>query len=59
MLMTFPPVTERVPTSPLVIKLEERDRQSGVHGGELQTLIGRSKDVRLINVWGYARLMGI
>ena len=54
----LPPVSERVPSSPLVINLEERGRQSGNHGGELQTLIGRSKDVRLINVWGYARLVG-
>ena len=57
-ISNLPPIFERVPSSPLVINLEERGRQSGIHGGELQTLIGRSKDVRLINVWGYARLMG-
>ena len=54
----LPPVSERVPAEPLVIDLESKNREPGRHGGELQTLIGRAKDVRLINVWGYARLVG-
>ncbi|QDG78381.1 ABC transporter substrate-binding protein [Labrenzia sp. PHM005] len=54
----LPPVAERVPSEPLVVDLEAKGRTIGKHGGSLNTLIGRAKDVRLINVWGYARLMG-
>ncbi|NRG19364.1 ABC transporter substrate-binding protein [Rhizobiales bacterium] len=54
----LPPVAERVPQEPLVVELEERGRKIGKPGGKIDTLIGRAKDVRLINVWGYARLVG-
>ncbi|MCA1241346.1 ABC transporter substrate-binding protein [Stappia stellulata] len=54
----LPPVAERVPAEPLVVDLEATGREIGTSGGEINTLIGRSKDVRLINVWGYARLVG-
>lgn len=55
---SLPPVAERVPSEPLIVDLEAKGRTTGSHGGELDTLIGRAKDVRLINVWGYARLVG-
>lgn len=54
----FPPVSERIPAEPLIVDLAAKGRTPGRHGGDLQTLIGRAKDVRLINVWGYARLVG-
>ncbi len=54
----LPPVAERVPSEPYIVDLAARGRTPGTHGGDLNTLIGRSKDRRLINVWGYARLMG-
>ncbi|UOM34265.1 ABC transporter substrate-binding protein [Acuticoccus sp. I52.16.1] len=54
----LPPVAERVPADPYVVDLEAKGRAVGKHGGDLSTMIGRSKDVRLINVWGYARLVG-
>ncbi|WP_249695581.1 ABC transporter substrate-binding protein [Stappia sp. WLB 29] len=53
----LPPVSERVPEEPLIVDLEARGRQIGTPGGKIDTLIGRSRDVRLINVWGYARLV--
>lgn len=55
---SLPPVAERLPAEPLIVDLEARGRTIGKHGGSLETLIGRAKDVRLINVWGYARLVG-
>ncbi len=55
---SLPPVAERVPSEPLVVDLEATGRTVGKHGGKIDTLIGRAKDVRLINVWGYARLVG-
>lgn len=54
----LPPVGERLPREPLVVDLEAKGRVTGRQGGDIDTLIGRSKDVRLINVWGYARLVG-
>jgi len=54
----LPPIAERLPKEPLVVDLAEHDREVGTHGGDLETLIGRAKDARLINVWGYARLVG-
>ncbi|MHC5654216.1 ABC transporter substrate-binding protein [Stappia sp. ICDLI1TA098] len=54
----LPPVTERLPEEPLIVDPSVRGRQIGTPGGQIDTLIGRSKDVRLINVWGYARLVG-
>jgi peptide/nickel transport system substrate-binding protein len=55
---SLPPVAQRVPDEPLVVDLEAKGRKIGKQGGSLDTLIGRAKDVRLINVWGYARLVG-
>lgn len=55
---SLPPVAERVPSEPLIVDLEATGRTVGKHGGTINTLIGRAKDVRLINVWGYARLVG-
>jgi len=54
----LPPVAERIPEEPLVLDLEAMGREIGRHGGDIHTLIGRAKDMRLINVWGYARLVG-
>jgi peptide/nickel transport system substrate-binding protein len=54
----LPPIAERIPEDPLVVDLPATGRETGIPGGDIETLIGRSKDVRLINVWGYARLVG-
>jgi peptide/nickel transport system substrate-binding protein len=48
----LPPVDQRVPSPPLVLQ------STGKPGGALRTLIGRSRDVRLLVVYGYARLAG-
>lgn len=54
----LPPVAERIPAEPLVVDLKAREREPGVYGGTLKTFVSRSKDVRYMAVWGYARLMG-
>ncbi len=54
----LPPIEERLPQPPLVVDVEAEGRRLGKHGGDLVTLIGKPKDARLINVWGYARLVG-
>jgi peptide/nickel transport system substrate-binding protein len=50
----LPPVQKRLPEQPLVVNVE----QPGKHGGTLNSLVGRSRDTRLLVVYGYARLVG-
>ncbi|MGJ8544288.1 MAG: ABC transporter substrate-binding protein [Sulfitobacter sp.] len=54
----LPPVAERVPHTPALINLEAKGRSFGQQGGTLRTLVGRSKDIRQMVVYGYARLVG-
>jgi len=54
----LPPIESRAPSEPLIVELEAKDRQPGRHGGTLHTLIAKSKDIRYMVVWGYARLVG-
>jgi len=53
----LPPVTERVPSAPLVTAFDEARFVSGKQGGTLHMLIGRAQDVRMLFVYGYARLV--
>ena len=53
----LPPVDVRLPSVPLVVKLDG-ERKPGVPGGALHTLIANARDVRLMVVYGYARLVG-
>ncbi|MBJ6372586.1 ABC transporter substrate-binding protein [Sedimentitalea arenosa] len=54
----LPPIGERLPQTPLVVDLESRGRTPGVEGGTLNTMVSRSKDIRQMVVYGYARLVG-
>ncbi|MCP4819309.1 MAG: ABC transporter substrate-binding protein, partial [Shimia sp.] len=54
----LPPVTERMPSVPLVPDLELRGREIGTQGGTLRTMVTRAKDVRQMVVYGYGRLVG-
>ena len=54
----LPPIAERIPAEPLIVDLAARGRTLGRHGGTLTTFASRSKDVRYMAVWGYARLVG-
>ncbi|MCH9019562.1 MAG: ABC transporter substrate-binding protein [Proteobacteria bacterium] len=52
----LPAVSERIPLEPLVVT--NRDgRAPGVHGGDWRMLIRRTKDLKLLVVYGYARLV--
>ena len=50
----LPPLEKRLPRQPLVAKAAV----AGKHGGTLHSLVGRSRDTRLLVVYGYARLVG-
>ena len=49
-------VADRLPRTPSVVKMEG-ERRPGRHGGDLRMLVGRAKDVRMLVVYGYARLV--
>lgn len=53
----LPPVQKRVPANPLVMPMTEAGQQPGKQGGTLNLLIGRARDVRLLVVYGYSRLV--
>ena len=54
----LPPIKQRLPDNPLVVAMDGKTSEMGRHGGTLNMLIGRSRDVRLMMVYGYARLVG-
>ena len=54
----LPPVQKRLPETPLVTALTDPGLQVGKQGGALNMLIGRARDVRLLVVYGYSRLVG-
>ena len=54
----LPAVGQRLPARPSVVALAGDGLAPGRHGGELRLLMGRAKDVRLMVVYGYARLVG-
>ncbi|WP_373087700.1 ABC transporter substrate-binding protein [Sneathiella sp.] len=54
---TLPPMAERLPKTPLVVTPGE-GQTLGEYGGKLRMLIGNPSDVKMMFVYGYARLVG-
>ena len=55
----LPPLAQRLPETPKVVQLSKRKRKVGKYGKkDMRLLMSRSKDVRLMVVYGYARLVG-
>lgn len=54
----LPEIGERLPRSPRIINMAERGRKPGRYGGAVRTLIGGQKDIRMMTICGYARLVG-
>lgn len=54
----LPAAIERLPKTPRVINLAAMGRTPGQHGGIVRMLIGGQKDIRLMTIFGYARLVG-
>ena len=55
----LPMINERVPKRPLVTKYSDDEASSaGEYGGTLRMLMGKGKDIRMMSVFGYARLVG-
>jgi peptide/nickel transport system substrate-binding protein len=55
----LPPEAERLPDLPRTTVLDEATQRTlGKRGGSINMLMGRQKDIRMITVYGYARLVG-
>lgn len=54
----LPPVAERLPETAAVVELNGAEVSPGESGGTLNILMGREKDIRMMTVYGYARLVG-
>lgn len=55
---TLPAMAERLPKVPRVVNLAAMGRKPGQYGGMVRTIIGGQKDIRLMTINGYARLVG-
>lgn len=54
----LPRVAARVPEDPLIASFSTPGASAGTHGGDLHLLMGRSQEIRMMVVYGYARLVG-
>lgn len=55
---SLPDMHGRLPTVPRVVNLRAMGREPGQPGGTLRMLIGGQKDIRLMTIYGYSRLVG-
>ena len=53
----LPPVAERMPDDPVVVDLVAEGLEIGQPGGQISWIAGRARDIRIMNVYGYARLV--
>ncbi len=54
----LPPVALRLPKQPSLARIAENGGEIGRFGGTWRMLIYRPKDVRMMKIYGYARLIG-
>lgn len=54
----LPAMAARLPAKPHVTVLKEIGRESGQPGGEVRLLMGDQRDLRVMSLYGYARLVG-
>lgn len=53
----LPPVDQRIPDEAAIVNLAQLGLDKGSFGGTLRMLMGRAKDIRMMTVYGYARLV--
>jgi peptide/nickel transport system substrate-binding protein len=53
----LPPLAQRLPSTPLVVNVQRPDWSPGRYGGELHMLMAKDRDIRMMTVYGYARLV--
>ncbi|MBB3146249.1 peptide/nickel transport system substrate-binding protein [Phyllobacterium trifolii] len=55
---SLPPLSQRLPKRPRIVRLKQMGRTPGQYGGTVRTIIGSAKDIRFMTIYGYARLIG-
>jgi peptide/nickel transport system substrate-binding protein len=54
----LPAMADRLPRTPRVINMAALGRKPGAYGGVIRTIVGSQKDIRLMTICGYSRLVG-
>ena len=54
----LPPLAQRLPHPPCVVDVARPGWTPGRYGGELHMLMAKDRDIRMMSVYGYARLVG-
>ncbi|MGL4441365.1 MAG: ABC transporter substrate-binding protein, partial [Bosea sp. (in: a-proteobacteria)] len=54
---TLPVMASRLPKSPRLIDLAAMKREPGIPGGEIRLLMADQRDLRMMTIYGYARLV--
>ena len=54
----LPPLAQRLPSAPLVVDVQRPGWTVGRYGGDVHTLMAKDRDIRMMSVYGYARLVG-
>ena len=54
----LPPLEQRIPRVPLKFEAPRSDWTLGRYGGEVRTLMAKDRDIRMMVVYGYSRLVG-
>ncbi|PZQ96611.1 MAG: peptide ABC transporter substrate-binding protein [Cereibacter sphaeroides] len=54
----LPPMALRLPNPPRTIPMAAMGRAQGQHGGSVRMLIGGQRDIRLVPIYSYSRLVG-
>ncbi|MDR6293637.1 MULTISPECIES: ABC transporter substrate-binding protein [Inquilinus] len=54
----LPPIAQRLPQVPSVVDMAAENKEPGRSGGEIAWLVGRARDIRIMNTYSYARLVG-
>jgi peptide/nickel transport system substrate-binding protein len=54
----LPPAADRLPKVPAIARLDEPGLSAGQHGGAIRMLFSAPRELRMLVVYGYARLVG-
>ncbi|WP_083607545.1 ABC transporter substrate-binding protein [Thalassospira sp. TSL5-1] len=54
----LPAMEQRLPEHPLKLDFAAEGKEIGKYGGDMVTIMGRSKDIRMAVVYGYTHLIG-
>ncbi len=54
----LPPMAARLPLTPHLTRLADRKREPGKPGGEIRMIMADQRDLRMMSLYGYARLVG-